>query len=224
MIVLSTLATKGVLESMREQADRAAGPLDIRFNATQAIQRDVAAGATPDVVIVTQEAMDAWTRSGYVSESRVLGRSGVGVAVRAGARKPEIGTLDTFKAALTAADSVAHSKVGASGLYFAELIDRLGLRAKLKRIVVVEKGPVGLAVASGEAEIGVQQICELAPVPGIDLVGPLPEAIQKYTVFAAGIPASTSDRGRARALLDFLTSAPARAQMGKGGLEPLGTE
>jgi molybdate transport system substrate-binding protein len=221
MKVFSTLATKGVLDSMRDEAVRAAGPLDIRFDATQAILRDIAAGAAPDVVIVTEEAMNAWIQSGYVAESRVLGRSGVGIAVRAGAAKPEIGTLDAFIAALLAASSVAHSKVGASGIYFSTVIDQLGLRDKLKRIVVVEKGPVGLVVASGEAEIGVQQLCELAPVPGIDIVGPLPGAIQKITGFAAGIPASTSDRERARALLAFLGSPSARARMRAGGLEPV---
>jgi len=221
MKVFSTLATKGVLDSMRDEAVRAAGPLDIRFDATQAILRDIAAGAAPDVVIVTEEAMNAWIQSGYVAESRVLGRSGVGIAVRTGAAKPEIGTLDAFIAALLAASSVAHSKVGASGIYFSTVIDQLGLRDKLKRIVVVEKGPVGLVVASGEAEIGVQQLCELAPVPGIDIVGPLPGAIQKITGFAAGIPASTSDRERARALLAFLGSPSARARMRAGGLEPV---
>lgn len=219
MKVFSTLATKGVLDAMRAEAVRAAGPLDIRFDATQALLRDVAAGAMPDFVIVAEEAMETWTRSGYVTESRVLGRSGVGVAVRAGAPRPKIGSLDEFKKALLAADSVAHSKVGASGLYFSELIDRLGLRAHLRRIVVVEKGPVGLAVASGEAEIGIQQICELAPVKGIDIVGPLPGPIQKFTVFAAGIPASTSEPGRAKALLDFLCSPTARAAIESGGLE-----
>jgi molybdate transport system substrate-binding protein len=221
MKVFSTLAAKGVLDSMRDEAVRAAGPLDIRFDATQAILRDIAAGAAPDFVIVTDDAMKAWTQSGYVSESRVLGRSGVGIAVRAGAPRPEIGTLAAFEAALIAARSVAHSKVGASGIHFAEVIDRLGLRDKLKRIVVVEKGPVGLVVASGEAEIGVQQICELAPVAGIDIIGPLPDPVQKFTAFAAGIPASTSAPAAARALLDFLGSPSARAVMKAGGLEPV---
>jgi len=220
MRVLSTLATKGVLDKMRDAAERAAGPLDIRFDATQAILRDVSSGAKADFVIVTDEAMQAWKKSGYVVESRMLGSSGVGVAVRTGAPRPDISSLDAFKSALLSASSVAHSKVGASGLYFADVIDRLGLRTRLKKIVVVEKGPVGRVVAAGEAELGVQQICELAPVPGIDIIGPFPDAIQKTTVFAAGIPASTADRKSAQALLDFLVSASARAAMKAGGLEP----
>jgi molybdate transport system substrate-binding protein len=220
MRVLSTLATKGVLDKMRAAAERAAGSLDIRFDATQAILGDVAGGAKADFVIVTEEAMNAWLRSGYVSESRVLGGSGIGIAVRAGAHRPDIGTMDAFVSALLAASSVAHSKAGASGIYFSELIDRLGLRSQLKKIVVVEKGPVGRVVASGDAEIGVQQTCELVPVPGIDIVGPLPAAVQKVTVFAAGIPATTADRDGALALLEFLVSAPARAAMKAGGLEP----
>jgi len=221
MRVLSTLAAKGVLEKMRAEAERAAGPLDIQFDATQAILRDVAAGAKPDFVIVTGEAMNAWTQSGFISESRVLGGSGIGIAVRAGAPRPDISTVEACGASLTAAKSVAHSKAGASGIYFADLIDRLGLRSKLKKIVVVEKGPVGRAVASGDAEIGVQQICELVPVPGIDVVGPLPEAIQKITFFAAGIPATASDPKAALALLDFFCSPPAQAAMKAGGLEPV---
>ena len=88
-------------------------------------------------------------------------------------RKPDIGSVEALKRALVAASSVAHSKVGASGIYFVELLERLGIAGQVKRLVV-ENGPVGLVVAAGEAEIGVQQLCELEPVPGIDIVGPLP--------------------------------------------------
>jgi molybdate transport system substrate-binding protein len=138
--------------------------------------------------------------------------------VRAGAAKPDIGTVEAFRRALERAESVAHSKVGASGLYFAELLPRLGV--KLKKRIVVEKGPVGLAVARGEAEIGIQQLCELAPVRGIEIVGPLPEALQKTTRFAAGIPAQAANPDGARALIGLLRSASARAAMAKGGLQP----
>ena len=139
------------------------------------------------------------------------------MAVRAGAPHPDISTLESFKAALVSASSVAHSKVGASGLYFAELIQRLGM--ELKQRVIVEKGPVGLAVARGEAEIGIQQICELLPVPGIDLVGPLPAEIQQVTAFAAGVHARAVDPGGARRLLDALLSPQGRAAMKAGGID-----
>jgi molybdate transport system substrate-binding protein len=97
-------------------------------------------------------------------------------------------------------------------------VDRLGIR--LKKRIVVEKGPVGIAVATGEAELGVQQLCELAPVPGIEIVGPLPEPVQKLTYFSAGIPAGAADAAGARALVELLRADAARAEMIQGGLQP----
>jgi molybdate transport system substrate-binding protein len=138
--------------------------------------------------------------------------------VRAGARKPGIGTVDALKRVLESAQSVAHSKIGASGIYFAELVKRLEI--KLNKRVVVDKGPVGLVVAKGEAEIGIQQLCELAPVPGIDIVGPLPAPLQKLTRFCAGIPANAAAPDRARALIELLQSPAVREAMVEGGIEP----
>jgi molybdate transport system substrate-binding protein len=216
--VLSSLALKGVLEEFKAPFERELGaPLELRFDATQAILKNFPQ-VTADLLILTAEAVAELQKGGKVVQTRALGSSGIGIAVRAGARKPDIGTVDALKRTLTAASSVAHSKVGASGLYFAELLPRLGVTPK-KRIVV-EKGPVGLVVAAGEAELGVQQLCELAPVPGIDIVGPLPEAVQKMTGFAAGIPANAANRKGALALLDLLRGDAARAAMTAGGLQP----
>jgi len=110
--------------------------------------------------------------------------------------------------------------VGASGIYFSELLERLGIAAKLKRRIVVEKGPVGLAVAVGEAEIGVQQLCELAPVRGIDIVGPLPPPLQRLTYFSAGIAARAKNPQAAFELVNLLTSEATRAAMLEGGMQP----
>lgn len=218
--VLSSLALKGVLEKFRPDFERALGPLELRFDATQAILPLVRAGEKADLLILTAEAMEELQASGAVTRTWALGSSGVGVAVRAGAPRPDIGSVEALKRTLLCAGSVAHSKVGASGIYFAEILERLGIASRLKKRVVVEKGPVGLAVASGEAELGVQQLCELAPVPGIDIVGPLPEPIQKLTCFAAGIAATADDPQGALALVELLRSGPLRDAMVAGGLQP----
>ena len=216
--VLSSLALKGVLEEFRPSFERSLGaPLELRFDATQAILAQRAAGLRADLLVLTAEAMQELDKAGEVTGVRAIGSSGVGVAVRAGAPKPDIGSVEALKRALTAASSVAHSKVGASGIYFAELLKRLNIT--LQKRIVVEKGPVGLAVASGEAEIGVQQLCELAPVRGIDIVGPLPAAVQKLTYFAAAIPAQAINPHGARKLMDLLRSDAARAAMIRSGIQ-----
>src|SRR6185312_8999852 len=159
--VLSTLALKGVLDRFRPELEQSLGAtLDARFDATQAIVKLLESGSAQsqcDVLILTAEAMQPLEKAGHVKAIQTLGSSGVGVAVRAGAPRPEIATLESFKRAIANAGSVAHSKVGASGLYFAGLIESIPLQ--LKKRVVVDKGPVGRVVASGEAEIGIQQLC-----------------------------------------------------------------
>ena len=220
--VLSTLALKGVLDRFRAELERALGDtLATRFDATQAILKLVeneSEQSRCDVLILTEEAMQQLKATGLVARMETLGSSGVGLAVRAGAPRPDIGSLEAFKRAIANASSVAHSKVGASGLYFSELIERVPLQ--LKRRVVVDKGPVGRVVASGEAEIGIQQLCELAPVPGIDIVGPLPEPIQRITRFAAGVPMKATNREGASRLMEMLRSESIRAGMTEGGIQP----
>jgi molybdate transport system substrate-binding protein len=221
LVVLSSLALKGVLEKFRPAFEQAvATRLDLRFDATQAILMQLTAGIKADLLVLTTEAMEALQKSAQVAQVRSLGSSGVGVAVRAGAPKPDISSVEALKRALVSAESVAHSKVGASGIYFAQLLERLGIAGQLKKRVVVEKGPVGLAVAAGEAEIGVQQLCELAPVAGIEIVGPLPEAIQRLTHFSAGIAANAANPKGASALIELLRSQAARAGMLDSGMQP----
>ena len=219
-VVLSSLALKGVLEKSRSAFEAALGPLELRFDATQAILERLAKGTRADLLILTAEALEDLRKQGAVTEVRALGSSGVGLAVRAGAAKPDIGSAEALVRALLAASSVAHSKVGASGLYFRSLIERFGIADQLKKRIVVEKGPVGLVVAASEAEIGVQQLCELAPVRGIDIVGPFPPPLQTRTYFSAGIAAQAKNPQAARQLIGLLTSEETRAAMIEGGMQP----
>src|SRR5262245_14407073 len=217
MRVLSSLALKGVLERYKPVLEERLGErLELQFDATQSILAQLKDGRQADVLVLTAEAIETLN----LKHVRALGSSGVGIAVRAGAPRPEIGSVEALKATLLAARSVAHSKVGASGIHFAEVLERLGIAGRLRQRIVVEKGPVGLVVARGEAEIGVQQLCELAPVPGIDIVGPLPDALQKVTHFSAGVPAAAADPAGAAALIELLRSAPLRAAMADGGIRP----
>ena len=206
---------KGVLEAV-------APGLRAEFHATQALLKSIAEGATADVVILTAEGIEQLAAAGkLLSATRLdLGRSGVGLAVRKGAPKPRIGSLQELKETLLAAASVAHSKQGASGIYFAGLLERLQLTEKLKKRIIVEKGPVAARVASGEAALGAQLLCELAPVAGIDIVGPLPDELQKSSVFAAAVMSGTAKRAAAQAFLDFLGTAPVQAAMQKNQFTP----
>ena len=157
-----------------------------------------------------------------VAGSRVdLARSGIGIAVRKGARKPDIGTPDALKQALLAAKSVAHSKTGMSGIYFPTVLARLGIADAMKsKIVMPEPGtPVGEVVAKGEAEIGVQQISELLPVAGVEIVGPLPAELQRITTFSAGLLAGAKDPDTAKALVKYVAAESPPLLKGKG-LEP----
>ena len=190
-------------------------------NAPTSIPSRLRRGEALDLVILSGDALDGLMQEGrIVAGSRVdLARSGIGVAVRAGASRPDIGTVEAFKRALRQARSIAHSS-SASGVYLESLLQRLGLAAELaSKIRKVEGEPVGQVVARGEAEIGFQQVSELLPVAGIDYVGPLPAEIQEITVFAAGIPVGAPRPEAARALVSFLTSPGAAPIISKSGME-----
>jgi molybdate transport system substrate-binding protein len=191
--------------------------------APTSIPNRLAAGEPVDLVIMAGDALDKLIERGLVaSGSRVdLARSGIGVAVRAGAPRPDLSSVDTFMRALRQAKSVAHSS-SASGIYLRGLFQRLGLYDTLgDRIRQIEGEPVGAVVARGEAEIGFQQISELLPVPGVELVGPLPPEVQRVTVFAAGVAVGAKEPYAAGALIKFLASPAAAAAITKSALEPM---
>lgn len=181
-------------------------------------------GEVIDVVIMAAPALDDLIKHGKVrAESRVdLVESKMGMAVKAGAPRPDISTLDALKRALLAAKSIAYSD-SASGVYLStELFPKLGIADQIKaKCRKIEADPVGGVVASGEVEIGFQQISELRPVKGIDIVGELPPGAQRITVFAAGIPVTSTQPEAAKALIQWLASPAAYAAIKKSYLEPV---
>jgi len=168
-------------------------------------------------------ALDHLSQQGKVrADSRVsLVQSRIGMAVKAGMPKPDISTVDALKRTLLAATSIAYSD-SASGVYLStELFPKLGIAEQIQgKTRKIEADPVGESVARGEVEIGFQQISELRPVKGIDIVGPLPPGAQKITVFAAGIPATSTHPEAAKALIQWLASPAAYTAIKESGLEP----
>jgi molybdate transport system substrate-binding protein len=184
---------------------------------------DLKNGVAADLVILSAEAIEDLIKQGtVVAGSRVdLGASGIGLAVRKGATKPDITTPEALKRTLLAARSIACSRQGLSGVYFPTVLERLGIAAEVRpKIVHPQSGPVGVVVANGEAELGVQQISELLPVPGIEIVGPMPGDLQKYTMFSAGLCTGARAAEGAKALVATLTAAPARPVFASKGLTP----
>jgi molybdate transport system substrate-binding protein len=212
MKILCTNGLKSVMLDLAPALERRIGkPLTMAWGSTVGLTRDIAEGAGGDLAILTGEAIDDLIKRGkVVAGSRVdLARSGIGLAVRQGASKPNVGSPQSLRSALLAAKSVAHSKTGQSGIYFPSVLERLGISEQMKpKMVVPETGiPIGEIVAKGEAEIGIQQISELLPVAGIEIVGPLPEPLQKITTFSAGVLATADDPRVAKALVEFIATA-----------------
>ena len=181
-------------------------------------------GEAIDVVIMAAPALDDLTKQGKIrADSRVdLVQSKIGMAVKAGAPKPDISTLDALKRTLLAAKSIAYSD-SASGVYLStELFPKLGIADQIKsKCRKIEADPVGGVVASGEVEIGFQQISELRPVKGIDIVGELPPGAQRVIVFAAAIPTTSKHPEAAKELIQWLTSPSNYTLIQKTGLEPV---
>jgi molybdate transport system substrate-binding protein len=181
-------------------------------------------GEPADVLIMVGYALGDLIKQGKVNaDSRVdLVKSPIGIAVKAGAPKPDISSAESIKRALLAAKTIAYSD-SASGVYVStEMFKKLGIADAMKdRARKIPATPVGEIVAHGDAEIGFQQISELKPVAGIDIVGPLPEELQQITVFSAGIATVSKESEAGRALIKFLGSPAARDVIVKSGMDPI---
>jgi molybdate transport system substrate-binding protein len=222
--VLSTLALKGAVHSLAGQYEAASGVrIDADFAPTLALLDRLRGGEGADVVILTREGLDDMAREGrVVANSCVdLARSYVGIAVKAGSVHPDITTEPALRAALLAARSVAYSRIGASGILFAQLIERLGIASEINaRAKIIPSGFTAERLVAGEADLAVQQISELKQIAGIEVVGPIPRELQIPAVFSAGRMAASGKAALSDRLLRFLASSEVAPVLRESGLEP----
>lgn len=228
--VLSSTAFKTVFDELSPQFQRATGNrLAVSLGPSMQLEKRIAEGEMADVAILTTAAAkDMVARGRLLAGTLVdIARSALGVAVQKGAPQPDISSVEAVKRALLAAKSIAVSKpvgAGLSGAHMAKVFQELGIAeamaAKTKYGSGGAGGLVGLIIERGEAELGVQQLAELMAVPGIDIVGLLPPALQSITPFTAGIPANAAQPEAGRALIDFLTTPAAKGVIKAKGLEP----
>jgi molybdate transport system substrate-binding protein len=191
-----------------------------------ALTKRIEGGEAFDLVVLTPAALEQLAQKGKVApgSSAPLARVAIGVAVKDGAPKPDISTVDAFKRALLQARAVAYidpAAGGSSGIYLTQLFERLGIAADIKpKAVLVPGGLVATRLVSGEADLGIHQISEILAVKGATLVGPLPREIQNYTVYAAGLSAGARDPAAARALIAVFKSDTALDVLKHDGMEP----
>jgi molybdate transport system substrate-binding protein len=226
--VLCTQALKGTMAKLGPQYESKTGDkLLVTYGATDQLLTRVNQGDPVDVIIVTGPALAGLAKSEKVVDSSRtdIARSGIGVAVRHGATPPDISTVEAFKKSLLAAKSITYTNPadgGASAVYFVELIKKLGIAEQLQPKTKFAPGGTssGALVARGEAELAVQMISELVPVPGVDIVGPLPADVQSFTVLSAGISKGAANPAAAGKLIQFLSSPATAPVLREAGLEP----
>jgi len=221
--LISTLGMRGVMTEITPLLVKNGLDFTATYGATRLLTQKLAAGETAEVAILTDEAIAELISSGTIAAGsrRDLARSAIGIAVAAGAARPYFRTAESFKQTMLTARSIAYSRSGASGLHFAELIKRLGIADEVNRKAKVIDGVVGELVARKEVDLAVQQISELKLVPGIEIVGTLPDELQKITTFSAGIFAASTRPAAAGLLIAALASPEVAAVMRKQGMEPV---
>jgi molybdate transport system substrate-binding protein len=221
--VLSGNGPRAAVRELCSQFERSTGnKIDLRFGVNPEVKSKIEAGESFDVVVGNPPIVDALIKDRMVVGPRAdIGRSGLGVAVRSGAPKPDISTVAAFKQALLNVKAVAFPGKGASGIYFVSLLDRMGIKAemqaKLKPMAAEDTVEV---VARGEADMVVVVATRLVDVAGVDVVGPIPEELQTKIGFAAGLGASAKEPDAAKALIRFLSAPAAAPTLRAKGVEP----
>jgi molybdate transport system substrate-binding protein len=224
--VMGSNALKSTIEELKPAFEKSTGhKVTIQWGAAVPLKSEIEKGASFDLSISTIAAIDDLIKQGRLAGATrtILVNSGAGVAVRKGAAKPDISTVDAFKRALVTARSVAYVEQGGTGIYLKALLPRLGLAEALKGKIVLlpPENPAAHAVANGEAEIGMTQISEILPYAGAELVGPLPAEIQLTTSFGAAVASNTKEAAAAQSLINFLKSPVAAAVLKAKGLDPV---
>jgi molybdate transport system substrate-binding protein len=226
--VFSTIGVQAALEELTPKFEKMSGTkLSITWSTAALLVKRVEAGESADFYVLTKQSFDALTKSGKAETSpeAVFASSGMAMVVKKGAPKPDISTDETFKKALLNAKTIAYSNPaagGASGVYLAKLLERMGIADQVKE-KTKHPPPGGNAanlVASGEAELAVQQEPEVISVSGVDLVGPLPADVNNITTYAAGTASGTKETEAGKALIKFLHSPEAQAVFKARGLKP----
>jgi molybdate transport system substrate-binding protein len=225
--VLTAGAFKQIVLAMQPEFEKQTGHRLVVDNETVgALMKRIESGETFDVVFVSPSAVDELIAKGKaaVGSRTDLARVGIGVMVKDGAPKPDVGTVDAFKRAVLAAKSVAFidpASGGSSGIYLVKLFDQMGIGDQVKAKAKLKQGGyVADLIVSGAAELGIHQISEIVPVKGVTLVGPLPKEIQNYTTYSAGISATTAQGDAARALVKILSGSAAAELLKSKGMEP----
>ncbi len=222
--VLSGTGPRSAVRELIAQFERNTGhKVAVQFHVNAEVKRRIDAGETFDATVLNPDVLDELIRQGKVTAaSRAsIGRAGVGMAVRAGAAKPDISTAENFKRALLDAKSVAFPEEGASGRYFVSVLARLGIADAMKpKLKPMPASDAAEIVARGEAEMAVVVMPRMAGVPGIEIVGPLPAELQTYIGFAAGVGAGAKEPDAATALVRFLSSPEAAPVLRAKGIEP----
>ena len=226
--VLASGAVSSVMPELAAGFEHTSGhKLRISYASTNALMGRIKAGESADLVMLLGLGLYELARQGKVAPESCteLATSGIGVAVRPGAPRPDIGSSQAFRCFLLNARSVAYTATGTSGVHFRSVIERLGIAEPVKaKARILPGGLVGEVVARGEAEIGIQMVSEILAVSGVELLGPLPPELQSTTVLSAGVFIGAGQTEAARALLRYI-STPASARVLKAnGLEPIGTD
>jgi len=222
--VLSGNGARAAVSELGAQFERATGhKVSIDFAVNPSVKRRIEAGEAFDVAVLNPPVLDNLIKQGKIvgATRAVLGRCGIGVAIRAGASKPDVSTVEGFRRTLLNAQSVAYPGEGMSGIYFANLVERLGIAAEMQAKMRPMPGEYNVeVVAHGEVELVVVVASRISGVPGVERAGLIPQELQTWIGFTAGVGSAAKEPAAARSLIQFFTAPAAAAVLRSTGIEP----